>query len=132
DAAVRAVFTDADSRGGPQPDAVRRALTRPLSFVIGGPGTGKTWTVGRLLEAFGHVHPAGTVALAAPTGKAAERLTEAVGASVQATTIHRLLGLHPSAPLGVDPPRRLDHDLIVVDEASMIDLPMMTRLVGAV
>jgi exodeoxyribonuclease V alpha subunit len=131
DAAVRAVFTDADSRGGPQPDAVRRALTRPLSFVIGGPGTGKTWTVGRLLEAFGHVHPTGTVALAAPTGKAAERLTEAVGASVQATTIHRLLGMHPSATLGVDPPRRLDHDLIVVDEASMIDLPMMTRLVGA-
>lgn len=132
DAAVRAVFADADSQEGPQPEAVQRALTRPLSFVIGGPGTGKTWTVGRLLEAFARVHPAGSVALAAPTGKAAERLTEAVGASVQATTIHRLLGMHPSATRGVDPPRHLGHDLIVVDEASMIDLPMMTRLVGAV
>jgi exodeoxyribonuclease V alpha subunit len=132
DAAVRAVFAHADSRDGPQPEAVKRALTRRLSFVIGGPGTGKTWTVGRLLEAFGRVHPTGSVALAAPTGKAAERLTEAVGASVQATTIHRLLGMHPSSTRGVDPPRRLGHDLIVVDESSMIDLPMMTRLVGAV
>jgi len=131
-AAVERAFTSVDDGGGAQRRAVERALSRPLQFVVGGPGTGKTWTVGRLLEAFFDLRPTGLAALAAPTGKAAERLTEAVGERVQATTIHRLLGLHPGSPPGVDPPRQLPHDLVVVDEASMIDLAMMTRLAGAV
>ncbi len=133
-AAVDAAFAAVDGSGGRQRDAVTAALRRRLSFVVGGPGTGKTWTVGRLLDAYRRLAGADSdaeVALAAPTGKAAERLTEAVGGAVQATTIHRLLGLHPDSAPGVDPPRILPHRLVVVDEASMIDLAMMTRLVGA-
>lgn len=134
-AAVDAAFASSESSGDAQRAAVSLALQRRLSFVVGGPGTGKTWTVGRLLDAYGRLdpsRPAGSVALAAPTGKAAERLSEAVGGMAQATTIHRLLGLRPDTAVGVDPPRELPHSLIVIDEASMIDLAMMTRLVGAV
>ena len=132
EAAVTAAFGGTD--GGAQRAAVVSALQRRVTFVTGGPGTGKTWTVGRLLDAVETLGADGTrrsVALAAPTGKAAERLTEAVGQRVHATTLHRLLGVYPGSDLGVDAPRKLTEDLVVVDEASMIDLTMMTRLVGA-
>lgn len=120
-----------------QRTAVQVALTRPLSVVVGGPGTGKTWTVGRLLDVVHRLDDAlrvepRRVALAAPTGKAASRLTEAVGGRTVATTIHRLLGMKPGKPVGIDPELRLPHDLVVVDEASMIDLPLMARLLAAV
>ncbi len=139
EAAIAAVVDDVFAHRGDGPDepqraAVSQALRRRLSFLVGGPGTGKTWTVGRLLdavEALDAPQRARSVALAAPTGKAAERLTEAVGGRLHATTIHRLLGLRPGGTPGVDPPRALREDLVVVDEASMIDLTMMTKLVGA-
>lgn len=119
-----------------QRTAVRTAMTNRMSVIVGGPGTGKTWTVGRILDLVDRQRATNgeplRVALAAPTGKAAARLTEAVGGRITAVTLHRLLGVHRNGPVAVDPSFTLPHDLVVVDEASMIDLPMMARLLRAV
>lgn len=137
--AARGADGDPDRSGlsGEQHDAIVTALTRPLTFLVGGPGTGKTWTLGWLVAAARRLGIADEdIALAAPTGKAAERMTSALGrggkgrAGLTATTIHQLLGIRPgttSAPGEHTVPRRL----VIIDEASMIDLPTMARLVGA-
>lgn len=106
--------------------AVKSALTSRIAVITGGPGTGKTTTlrsIVRLLQAKG-----GTVALAAPTGRAAKRLSEATG--VAASTIHRLLELRPGGAYEVR--GALDADLIIIDEASMMDLPLAEALIKAV
>ena len=122
--------------------AAALALTRRFALVSGGPGTGKTWTVARILELLLE-QPGGDglrIALAAPTGKAAGRLTESIGAANpllpervgKARTLHRLLGMRPGR---IDPAhgpdRPLPLDLLIVDEVSMVDLPMMARLLAA-
>ena len=123
------------------------ALSQGLTVLTGGPGTGKTTTVARLLALLA----GGTrlrIALAAPTGKAAARLQEAVQlevgklepadqqalAGLHATTLHRLLGSRPdtSARFRQNRSNRLPHDVIVVDETSMVSLTMMARLLEAV
>ena len=127
--------------------AAKVALSQGLTVLTGGPGTGKTTTVARLLALLA----AGTrlrIALAAPTGKAAARLQEAVQLEVgkldvadqealsgmHATTLHRLLGSRPdtSARFRHNRGNRLPHDVIVVDETSMVSLTMMARLLEAV
>lgn len=130
-----------------QRTAAKVALSQGLTVLTGGPGTGKTTTVARLLALLA----SGTrlrVALAAPTGKAAARLQEAVQLEVSkldaadqaalsgmhATTLHRLLGSRPdtSARFRHNRGNRLPHDVIVVDETSMVSLTMMARLLEAV
>jgi exodeoxyribonuclease V alpha subunit len=127
--------------------AAEVALSQGLTVLTGGPGTGKTTTVARLLALLA----GGTrlrIALAAPTGKAAARLQEAVQlevgklapadgqalAGLHATTLHRLLGSRPdtSARFRHNRGNRLPHDVIVVDETSMVSLTMMARLLEAV
>lgn len=94
-----------------------------VACITGGPGTGKTTTVRELLTA---LRMAGrSVALCAPSGKAANRLAEATGAGAQ--TIHRLLWLRP----GCEDPEPLTCDVVVVDEASMVDVPLMAKLCRA-
>jgi exodeoxyribonuclease V alpha subunit len=109
-----------------QRSAVKSALTSRIAVITGGPGTGKTTTlrgIVRLVQARG-----ATVVLAAPTGRAAKRLSEATG--VPAGTIHRLLELRPGGAYEVRAP--LDADLIIIDEASMMDLLLAEALLKAV
>jgi exodeoxyribonuclease V alpha subunit len=133
-----------------QREAAEIALAQAVTVLTGGPGTGKTTTVARLLalvaEQAGAAWP--RIALAAPTGKAAARLQEAVQQEVakldaadqarlgelQAMTLHRLLGSRPDSASRFRHNRgnRLPHDVIVVDETSMVSLTMTARLLEAV
>ncbi|MCE5233855.1 MAG: AAA family ATPase, partial [Xanthomonadaceae bacterium] len=145
-------------RGGGDADLDRQALAALLALrgrltvITGGPGTGKTTTVTRLLALLAHAAQRdGTplrVRLAAPTGKAAARLAEAVRAQKatlalpaqiaaqipeDAATVHRLLGARPGrTTFRHDRAHPLDADVVVVDEVSMVDLPLMAKLVAAV
>jgi exodeoxyribonuclease V alpha subunit len=135
--------------------AAATAVLRRLAVVAGGPGTGKTTTVARIVallaeQARAAGAPPPMVALAAPTGKAADRLGEAVQAEgrkldvddatrallldLEAVTLHRLLGWRPGSHSRFRHHRgnRLAHDVVVVDETSMVSLTMMARLVEAV
>ena len=129
-----------------------------LAVVAGGPGTGKTYSVARLLAVLlQHAHHDGVhlrIALAAPTGKAAARLQESIATALQQvdvqryapvevrdalaaavpTTLHRLLGPLPQQRQRFrhDRAHRLPHDVVVVDETSMVSLPLLARLVDAV
>jgi exodeoxyribonuclease V alpha subunit len=139
---------------GRQAQAAAAAVTHRWSVVAGGPGTGKTTTVARIVAliceqaaAAGGAFP--LVALAAPTGKAAARLQESVHAeaaalavasevrdqllALRASTIHRLLGWRPgsSSRFRHDRNQRLAHDVVVVDETSMVSLSLMARLIEA-
>jgi exodeoxyribonuclease V alpha subunit len=111
-----------------QQDAVRLALTEKVAVLTGGPGCGKSFTV-RTIVALAAAKGA-RVVLAAPTGRAAKRLTELTG--VEAQTVHRLLQLRPGGDAGFDRDKPLPADLVVVDESSMLDLLLANKLVRAV
>ncbi|WP_145497247.1 ATP-dependent RecD-like DNA helicase [Streptomyces sp. CFMR 7] len=111
-----------------QEEAVRLALSRKVAVLTGGPGCGKSFTVRSIVE-LARAKRA-KVVLAAPTGRAAKRLSELTGA--EASTVHRLLELKPGGDAAYDRDRPLDADLVVVDEASMLDLLLANKLVKAV
>ncbi|MEC3994310.1 ATP-dependent RecD-like DNA helicase [Actinacidiphila sp. DG2A-62] len=111
-----------------QQEAVRLALTEKVAVLTGGPGCGKSFTV-RSVVALARARKA-KVVLAAPTGRAAKRLAELTGE--EASTVHRLLELKPGGDAAYDRDRPLDADLVVVDEASMLDLLLANKLVKAV
>ena len=140
----------------PDPHSAQRraaelGLRRALALVTGGPGTGKTTTAARLLALLANRQPGIRVALAAPTGKAAARLGEAIAqaareldgplasvrprlerAAFQARTLHRLLRWHPRTDrCRFHAGNPLPYDLVVVDEASMLDLVLWDRLLSA-
>lgn len=150
-AALAKLFPGATNETNWQKIAAFTALRQRLTVITGGPGTGKTWTVARLLALLLE-SPGGEnlrVKLAAPTGKAAARLQEAlahslaglagsanVKARLQAkdltTTIHRLLGTIPqSTKFRHDAGNPLPVDVLVVDEASMVSLALMAKLLAA-
>ncbi|MGH2916365.1 MAG: exodeoxyribonuclease V subunit alpha, partial [Solirubrobacteraceae bacterium] len=134
--------------------AIETAVRRRFAVVAGGPGTGKTTAVARILALIAEQRaaagePLPLVALAAPTGRAAARLQDAVQAEAEALavgddlrawlgelralTIHRLLGWRPQSTSRFrhDAERRLPHDVVIVDETSMVSLSLMARLIEA-
>ncbi|MCE0765519.1 exodeoxyribonuclease V subunit alpha [Pseudonocardia kujensis] len=157
--ALARLFDRAAEANAPQGTDLQRlaaavAALRRVTVLAGGPGTGKTTTVARLIALLHDLHEATgspsplRVALVAPTGKAAARLGEAVAqhtaelpeedrarvGSPSASTIHRLLGRRPgsSSRFRHDRANRLPHDVVVVDETSMVSLTLMARLLEAV
>jgi len=142
--------------------AVANAMNKNFTVIAGGPGTGKTYTVTKLLAALVMLHDisrakvneqsnnqALEIALVAPTGKAAQRLSESIISAItgfkalinkdvlaaipsQAKTIHRLLGVIPNSPnFRHDQNNLLSCDILLIDEVSMVDLPMMSRIFRA-
>ena len=108
--------------------AVRLALTAKVAVLTGGPGCGKSFTVKSVITLAAAKRA--KILLAAPTGRAAKRLSELCGHP--ATTVHRLLGLRPGGDAAYDRDHPLDADLIVVDEASMLDVLLANKLVKAI
>jgi exodeoxyribonuclease V alpha subunit len=112
-----------------QQNAIRQATEQKLLVITGGPGVGKTTIVRGVVEVFSAKKL--RVALCAPTGRAAKRLSESTGR--EAKTIHRLLEFEPAAGgFKRDQDHPLDFDLIVVDEASMVDIVLMNHLLRAI
>ncbi|WP_018218016.1 SF1B family DNA helicase RecD2 [Salinispora vitiensis] len=111
-----------------QEEAVRLALTSKVAVLTGGPGCGKSFTVRSIVELA--AAKKAKVTLVAPTGRAAKRLSELTGHP--AATVHRLLQLRPGGDASYDRDNPLDVDLLVVDEASMLDLILANKLVKAV
>lgn len=109
-----------------QREAVLTALTSSITVITGGPGTGKTMTQKALLRLYYEKHPSGQVVCCAPTGRAARRMEEATG--VPATTIHKALGLMAGDDGNYSDPEILDADLVLVDEASMMDIYLARHL----
>ncbi|HCV67635.1 MAG TPA: exodeoxyribonuclease V subunit alpha [Serratia sp.] len=153
EAELRAILDQLFGEATDEPDwqkiAAAVAATRRIAVISGGPGTGKTTTVAKLLAALVQLAEGRRlrIQLAAPTGKAAARLTESLGSAgkqlaltpeqralfpSEASTLHRLLGAQPNSQrMRYHSGNRLHLDVLVVDEASMVDLPMMARLIAA-
>jgi exodeoxyribonuclease V alpha subunit len=155
DATLARLFPSGAGTDGPDGEAagaVRLAATRALALIVGGPGTGKTFSVTRLLTALMEGSTL-SVALAAPTGKAAARMREAIREATDATaqpvldvseetrarlqalpatTLHRLVGVRPDGTARHTAANPIPAQLVIVDEVSMIDLTMMRRLLEAV
>ena len=143
-----------------QAQAVKKALTHNTTVLLGGPGTGKTYTIAGMLHAFYSEHAAKNtagnanplrVAIAAPTAKAARQVTTSVGLSLAlqhfpqthadliesvtktSSTIHRLLGWSPGnrGRFAHHAQNFLPYDIVIIDEVSMVSLPLMARLLEA-
>ncbi len=111
-----------------QKEGITLALTKPVSIITGGPGTGKTTSMRALISALAAKKK--TVILAAPTGRAAKRLAEATG--IEAKTLHRLLQIKPGSKPFYDQDNPLPADIVIVDECSMIDVLLMNTLLKAI
>ncbi len=150
-AGLKRLFPKA-KKGDGQRAAAEMAVRKRFAVITGGPGTGKTYTAARVLallaEQFSARGKKARIALAAPTGKAAARLQESIARALaqmaateplratppgEARTLHRLLGTLPDSPqFRHDRERPLEVDVVIVDEASMVDLALMAKLFAAV
>ena len=111
-----------------QHQALERSLANKFSIITGGPGVGKTTIIRALVEIYGKMKL--RVVLAAPTGRAAKRMTESVGSPAQ--TIHRLLKWNPvTNHFTFDAENRLEGDVFIFDETSMIDIALAADLLSA-
>ena len=113
-----------------QREAIKESIENGVVVITGGPGTGKTTTINAIIKIF--ENQGLTVKLAAPTGRAAKRMTETTGR--EAKTIHRLLEysfMEEEMAFGLDEDNPLETDLLIIDEASMIDILLMNNLLKA-
>ncbi len=120
-----------------QKDAILKALTNKVSVISGAPGTGKTYTASKIISFFIKQNPQIKIAAVAPTGKAATKLQESIKKSIPDTlsvsTIHRLLGFGKGDyNFRYNKNNKLNYDLIIVDEVSMVSLSLMIKLIDAV
>ena len=131
-----------------QKQALQTVVNNSLSIITGGPGTGKTYTLARIIAILNHTQPNLRIAMAAPTGKAAQRMKEALQNSfndpklaeflttelkeITPITLHRLLGLGHSQQAKFNSKYPLPYDVIVIDEASMLDLNLANMLFCAI
>lgn len=111
-----------------QADAIRQSAMAKVMVLTGGPGTGKTTTTQGIIAAYRAYGL--KILLAAPTGRAAKRMTEATG--LEAKTLHRLLECKPPEGYGKNEENPLEGDVLIVDECSMIDIVMMNSLLKAI
>ncbi|TGX79580.1 ATP-dependent RecD-like DNA helicase [Muribaculum intestinale] len=111
-----------------QQEAIQKALDSKVMVLTGGPGTGKTTTTQGIIAAFKARHM--SILLAAPTGRAAKRMTEATG--MEAKTIHRLLEYNPMDGYKRNDENPLEGDALIVDECSMIDILLFYNLMKAI
>jgi len=111
-----------------QADAIRKAATAKVMVLTGGPGTGKTTTTHGIISAYKAYGL--KILLAAPTGRAAKRMTEATG--MEAKTIHRLLEFKPPEGYQKNEESPLEGDVLIIDECSMIDIILMNSLLKAI
>ncbi len=131
-----------------QQKALQTAATQSLSIITGGPGTGKTYTLAHIVAVLNQALPNIRIAMAAPTGKAAQRMDEALQNALNSqalqmfnvdalrqlrpVTLHRLLGLGNTGKPRFHAKQPLPYDVIVVDEASMLDLSLSQMLLAAI
>jgi exodeoxyribonuclease V alpha subunit len=112
-----------------QLEAIRNSLIHKILILTGGPGTGKTTALKGIIDSYKYLNK--KIMLAAPTGRAAKRMSEVIG--FEAKTIHRLLEYNPQDQLFArDEDNPLEADLLVIDEVSMIDTLLMNSLINAV
>lgn len=124
-----------------QKDAIQKALSSPMLLLTGGPGTGKTTVIKGIVELYSELHgvsldpgdykkdEAFPVLLAAPTGRAAKRMSESTG--LPAVTIHRLLGWNGAEGFTYNEDQPIEGKLIIIDEASMLDIWLASHLFKA-
>ena len=138
---------DTEGRTESQINAVEVALRDRFTIITGGPGTGKTRCITTLLAVMLEFDPTQKVALSAPTGKAAARMMESISQNLEAlnipqtilqsfpknaSTLHRLIGWNPGTGKALySKDRRLELNLLIIDEASMVDLAMLARVFKA-
>ena len=113
-----------------QKEALNCLNTTGIKIIIGGPGTGKTTFINGIINAYTINHSAEDIILCSPTGRAAKRMSEVTG--YKAYTIHHLLKIMPYNPMSLDAVKKLDANLIIADEGSMLDTYMFARLLMAV
>lgn len=113
-----------------QREAVKMALTQGVSVITGGPGTGKSMILRAILDIYRRQNPGKEICLCAPTGRAARRMEQATG--LEASTVHKALGLLAGEDGDYGEPQALDADIILVDEVSMMDIYLAGRLLEAV
>ena len=126
-------FSDLDA---PKKRVLAHLFSMQFLIVTGGPGTGKTFTLERIMKAYQRWHPELKIQLAAPTGKAAKRMNESIDSSLldvygEAKTIHRMLGARHDGSFSRGVKNRLIFDVVIIDEASMIDIDLFIQIVRA-